>query len=99
MKQTLSRLSKGGIDLVKDSSLMTRIDDDALNEKKTHEVGGSAYESTYIDNMTVTHLMTLQKADKKQQSKDDDDVKFPVFWVIFILGIALAAALFIIYKL
>lgn len=99
MKQNLSRLSKGGTDLVKNSTLMARIDDDAIYEKKTHEVGGTAYESQYIDNMTVTHLMSIQKADKEQiQQEDDDEAKFPVFWVLFILGIALVVSLLIIYK-
>lgn len=99
MKKNITHLTKGGTDLIKNSSLMARIDDDALNEKKTHEVGGAAYESQYIDNMTVTHLMSLQKTDKKQSSVDDDDAKFPVFWVVTILGIALLIALYIVYKL
>lgn len=99
MKQNLSRLSKGGTDLVANSALMAHIDDDAALEKKTHEVGGTAYESQYIDNMTVTHLMSLQKADKAQiEAEDDDEAKFPVFWVITILGIALIVALVFIYK-
>lgn len=99
MKQNLSRLSKGGTDLVANSALMAHIDDDAALEKKTHEVGGTAYESQYIDNMTVTHLMSLQKADKTQiEAEDDDEAKFPVFWVVTILGIALIVALVFIYK-
>lgn len=99
MKQNVSRLGKGGEDLVANSTLMAQIDEAAEHERKVNEVGGSAYESTYIDTMTVSHLMNVQKADKKQQrSADDYDAKFPVFWVILILGIALAIALYIIYR-
>lgn len=97
MEKSLSRLSKGGTDLVKNSTLMTQIDTDASTEQKTHAIGGSAYESQYIDNMTVTHLMSIQKADKKQIEQEDDEANFPVFWIVTILGIALIIALLIIY--
>lgn len=99
MKQTVSRAGKAGTDLVKDSTLMTRIDTDAWKEKKIHEVGGEAYESSYIDNMTVTHLMSINKSDKKQDRINDDDKDFPIFAVLGIIGLAIIVAIFVIYKL
>lgn len=98
MKQNVTRIGKAGTDLVKNSALMTQIDADAELEHKSHDVGGTAYESQYIDNMTVAQLMNIQKTDKKQrrQLENDDEASFPVFWVVTILGLGLVVALLII---
>ena len=95
MVKNKTTMNKGGGDLVKNSSLMVLIDNDAEIDHKHHEVGGSAYESTYIDNMSVAQVMSVNKADKKQQL--EDDVIHPGLWLtlagIVLVGIAVVLIL------
>lgn len=97
MSQTtknISNMSKGGEDLVKDSALMLTIDDSATTDYKTNTVGGKAYESVYVDNMTVSQVMNIQKSNKNQEVTEESEDITGIFLLVAIsIGVILMIVL------
>lgn len=97
MKKSIKQLGRGEEDLVKNSALMLDIDDQASMDDHVRQVGGAAYQSEYTDNLTVSYIMDVKKAED-----NPDEIKHPALilvpLVIVILGIIIIILKFLVFS-
>lgn len=97
MKKSIKQLGRGEEDLVKNSALMLDIDDQASRDDHVRQVGGAAYQSEYTDNLTVSYIMDVKKAED-----NPDEIKHPALilvpLVIVILGIIIFILKFLVFS-
>lgn len=71
MAKQLKILGKGEEDLVRNSAIMSDIDVQADTDNTSNLVGGSAYDSSGLDQLTTAKLLNIQASGEKQRNEKE----------------------------